>query len=97
MGTGGFGCEGGMDVVWLVFRITGASEKSLLFHTLLWPTALIGRVELRLGDGIPLRLDMIPSSTLGGCVGEKGNVRRDVGGVDGWDTMERLGGAGCVG
>lgn len=40
-------------------------------------------------------LAFIPSTILGDCVGEKGNVRRDAAGVAAGDILEWLGVTGC--
>ena len=75
--------------MWFTFRVRGASERSFRILPPLGLTLLaVGSVVVRLGDGIVVVLDMIPSSTLGGFVGEKGNVRRDVGDGDAGDTIE---------
>jgi hypothetical protein len=47
-----------------------------------------GSVEFRVGDLNVPGLALIPSTALGDCVGEKGKVRRDAGGVAADEMLE---------
>lgn len=88
-GTRGCEYEVEVDIGWIVFRVTRGLETSLLSLAPLEPgppllTLLAFEIGEPRSDGGYVRpLEFIPSKMPGDFVGEKGSVRRNVGGVAG--------------